>query len=157
IYRYDVSDGKEIVWASERDGWEHLYLYNGVTGALKNQITKGNWVVRAVEKVDEAKRQIYFQASGMYPGKDPYFLHYYRINFDGSGLTPLTDADGDHSVRFSQDMKYYVDTWTRIDLAPISQLRRVEDRKVVMDLERGDISALKSAGWPVPEVFSAMG
>ena len=79
--------GRKSIWMSERDGWNHLYLYDGVTGQVKNQITKGHWVVRGVSEVDEAKRQIWFSASGMYPGKDPYFLHYYRINFDGTGLT----------------------------------------------------------------------
>jgi dipeptidyl aminopeptidase/acylaminoacyl peptidase len=156
-YRYDVSDGREIVWMSERDGWRHLYLYDGATGAAKNQITKGNWVVRGIEKVDEEKRQIWFQASGMYPGKDPYFIHHYRINFDGTGLTALTEADGDHTVVFSPDRKYYVDTWSRVDLAPISELRRTEDRKLLLELEKGDISALLAAGWRAPQVFTALG
>jgi dipeptidyl aminopeptidase/acylaminoacyl peptidase len=93
----------------------------------------------------------------MYPGKDPYFVHYYRINFDGSGLTPLTAADGNHTVRFSPDRKYYVDSWSRIDQPPVSQLRRTEDRAKMMDLESGDITALKAAGWQTPGVFSAMG
>jgi dipeptidyl aminopeptidase/acylaminoacyl peptidase len=155
--RVEIGDGKEIIWGSERDGWEHLYLYDGATGKVKNQITKGNWVVRAIEKVDEEKRQIWFQASGMYPGKDPYFIHYYRINFDGSGLTALTDADGDHNVKFSVDGKYYVDTWSRVDQPTISQLRRTADLKVLMELEHGDASALLAAGWHAPEVFSAMG
>jgi dipeptidyl aminopeptidase/acylaminoacyl peptidase len=156
-YRYDVSDGKEIVWMSERDGWRHLYLYDGMTGKVKNQITKGAWVVRGVDKVDEEKRQIWFQASGMSPGKDPYFLHYYRINFDGTGLTALTEADGDHTVVFSSDRTYYVDTWSRVDLAPISELRRTEDRKLLLELEKGDLSALVAAGWRVPQVFTALG
>ena len=65
-------------WSSERDGWRHLYLYDAATGKVKNQITKGSWAVRAVNKVDEEKRQIWFEASGMYPGKDP--SSYYRIN-----------------------------------------------------------------------------
>ena len=155
--RYDLGDGKEIIWASERDGWCHLYLYDGATGRLKNQITKGNWVVRAVDKVDEEKRQIWFQASGMYPEKDPYFVHNYRINFDGSALTPLTEADGDHSVVFSPDMKYYVDTWSRVDLPTVAELHRTEDRKLLLELERGDIQALLAAGWRAPEVFSAPG
>jgi dipeptidyl aminopeptidase/acylaminoacyl peptidase len=153
----DLDDGKEIIWASERDGWEHLYLYDGVTGKVKNQITKGNWIVRYVDYVDEAKRQIWFRASGMIPGQDPYFTHYYRINFDGTGLTPLTDADGDHTVRYSVDRKFYVDTWSRVDQAPISQLRRSEDRKVLMELEHGDASALIAAGWKAPEVFTSKG
>ncbi|HEY6401061.1 MAG TPA: prolyl oligopeptidase family serine peptidase, partial [Blastocatellia bacterium] len=156
-YRYDVNDGREIIWMSERDGWRHLYLYDGVTGKTPTQITKGDWVVRGVEKVDEEKRQIWFQASGMYPGKDPYFIHYYRINFDGTGLTALTEADGDHTVVFSPDRKYYVDMWSRVDLAPISELRRTEDRKLLLELEKGDTSALAAAGWRVPQVFTALG
>ncbi len=156
-YRYDVNDGREIIWMSERDGWRRLYLYDGATGKLKNQITKGDWVVRGVEKVDEEKRQIWFQASGMYPGKDPYFIHYYRINFDGAGLTALTEADGDHTMVFSPDRKYYVDMWSRVDLAPISELRRTEDRKLLLELEKGDISALLGAGWRAPQVFTALG
>jgi dipeptidyl aminopeptidase/acylaminoacyl peptidase len=155
-YRYDIADGREVVWMSERDGWNHLYLYDGVTGKVKNQITKGEWVVRGVEKVDEEKRQIWFQASGMYPGKDPYFVHYYRINFDGSGLTALTEADANHQVSFSSDMKYYVDTWSRVDQAPISELRGAADRKLIAELERGDIQDLVKAGWRAPEVFTSL-
>ena len=156
-YRHDMKDGAEILWMSERDGWAHLYLYDGVTGRVKNQVTKGKWVVRAVDRVDEDKGQIWFQASGMNPGKDPYFVHYYRINFDGTGLTALTEADGDHSVVFSSDMKYYIDTWSRVDLAPVSELRRAGDSRPLMELERGDISALIAAGWRPPEAFTAMG
>jgi len=155
-YRYDIADGREIVWMSEREGWNHLYLYDGATGKMKNQITKGEWVVRGVEKVDEEKRQIWFQASGMYPGKDPYFVHYYRINFDGSGLTALTEADANHQVSFSPDMKYYVDTWSRVDQAPISELRGAADRKLIAELERGDIQELVKAGWHAPEVFTSL-
>jgi dipeptidyl aminopeptidase/acylaminoacyl peptidase len=156
-YRQDLNDGQEILWMSERDGWAQLYLYDGMTGRVKNQVTKGNWVVRAVEKVDEEKRQVWFQASGMYPGKDPYFVHYYRINFDGTGLTSLTEADADHTVAFSSDMKYYVDTWSRVDLAPMSELRETGVSKPVMELERGDISELLVAGWRPPESFRAVG
>ena len=127
-YRLDMNDGAEIVWMSSRDGWAHLYLYDGLTGRVKNQITKGNWVVRSVVRVDEAARQIYFTAGGVNPKQDPYFAHGYRINFDGTGMMPLTDADGYHTVSFSPDNSYYVDTWSRVDLAPVSQLRRGERR-----------------------------
>jgi dipeptidyl aminopeptidase/acylaminoacyl peptidase len=157
IYRHDVDDGKEIIWASERDGWEHLYLYNGHTGEVENQITKGDWLVRNVNYVDDAKRQIWFEAGGMIPGQDPYFVQYCRINFDGSGLTMLTSANGTHNVSFSPDRKYYVDTWQRVDLAPVAQLRRTEDQKVIMDLDKGDASALLAAGFRFPEVFVAKG
>ena len=156
-FRYDVNDGKEIIWASERDGWEHLYLYDGTTGKVKNQITKGDWLVRDVAWVDEANRQIWFAAGGSIPGQDPYFTQYYRINFDGSGLTHLTDADGMHNIVFSKDHKFYVDTWQRVDLAPVAQLRRSDDQKVVLDLDKGDTTALLAAGFRPPEVFVAKG
>ena len=156
-YRQDIADGKEIVWASERDGWNHLYLYDGATAKVKNQITRGQWVVRGVEFVDEAKRQIFFRASGMYPGKDPYFTHTYRINFDGTGLLPLTDADGSHTLTFSRDRQYYVDTWSRVDLPPQSVLKRTSDATVVLELEKGDASALLATGWRMPEPFMAKG
>ncbi len=156
-YRFDVNDGAEVIWMSERDGWNHLYLYDGKTGQVKNQITKGNWPVRNVIKVDEDARQIWFSASGMYPGKDPYFVHYYRVNFDGSNLTTLTEADANHVVNFSTDMAYYVDTYSRVDMPPTSELRRGTDGSLVTKLESADITELKKAGWKPPEVFTAMG
>ena len=157
-YRHDVQDGREIIWMSERDGWNHLYLYDGVTGNVKNQITKGPWVVRGVSSVDDEKRQIYFSASGMYAGRDPYFVHYYRINFDGTGLTPLTVADANHTVSFSFDMSRYVDHYSRVDMAPVLEVRRVSDASAGGDpIERGDLAALTKGGWRPPEVFTASG
>jgi dipeptidyl aminopeptidase/acylaminoacyl peptidase len=156
-YRSDIADGKSIVWMSERDGWNHLYLYDGLTGQVKNQITKGDWVVRGVVKVDEAAQQIWFSAGGREPGLDPYFAHYYRINFDGTGLTKLTEAPANHVAAFSTDMQYFVDTWSRVDLAPVSELRRASDGGLVMALEKGDVTALTAAGWRAPEVFTAPG
>ena len=85
------------------------------------------------------------------------FFKEFVINFDGTGLTPYTEADGDHTVRFSPDFKYYVDTWSRVDLAPVSELRRTEDKKLIMELERGDLVPLAAAGWRAPEPFTAAG
>ncbi len=176
-FRYDIADGKEIIWMSERDGWNHLYLYDGITGKVKNQITRGEWVVRGVERVDEAARQIWFRASGMIPGKDPYLIHYYRVNFDGTGLVPLTQGDGNHSIVFSRgprdglgggtrggggmassfsaDGAFYVDLYSRVDLPPVMELRRTSDRKLVMEVERADMQDLIKSGWVGPEVFVA--
>ena len=154
-YRHDIQDGKEIIWMSERDGWNHLYLYDGATGTVKKQITKGQWVVRGVDKVDEDKRRIYFRASGMYPGKDPYFIHYYRIDFDGTNFKTLTEGDGSHSLDYSPDMDYYLDTWSRVDQPPVTELRCTSDMEVVMQVEKADIRELIEAGWQAPEVFVA--
>jgi len=156
-YRYDIADGKEIIWMSERDGWNHLYLYDGKTGKVKNQITKGPWVVRGVDWVDTTARQIWFTASGMYAGKDPYFVNAYRINFDGSGLTTLTDGDANHAVAYSPDHRYFTDLSSRVDLPPVLQLRRASDGKVLADLEHANDTALRATGWRPPEVFVAKG
>jgi len=156
-FRFDIADGKEVIWMSERDGWNHLYLLDGETGAVKNQITRGDWVVRGVAKVDADQRQIWFSAGGMRPNVDPYFADYYRINFDGTGLTRLTEADANHLAAFSPDMKYYVDTYSRVDLAPVMELHRVSDNARIAEVQHADSAALLAAGWKPPEVFSAVG
>jgi dipeptidyl aminopeptidase/acylaminoacyl peptidase len=156
-YRHDVDDGKEVIWMSERDGWNHLYLVDGATGAVKNQITKGDWVVRGVQRVDDEKRQIYFSACGMYPGKDPYFAYYYRINFDGSGLTRLTPEEGNHQGSYSHDGQFFVDDYSTLDTPPTLVLRRASDNTVAATIEKGDITELVKAGWKAPEVFVAPG
>ncbi len=148
---------REAVWMSERDGWNHLYLYDTATGRVKNQITKGNWVVHSVDRIDEVKRQIWFRAGGIRPGQDPYYVHYCRINFDGSGLTILTVGDGTHHVSYSPDGKYLVDTYSRVDLPPVTELRRVSDGSKVIEVERGDDTALLATGWKAPERFVAKG
>jgi dipeptidyl aminopeptidase/acylaminoacyl peptidase len=157
VWRSDVNDGQEILWMSERDGWSHLYLFDGVTGQLKNQITKGNWAVHTVDRVDEANRQIYFYANGMDAGKDPYLLQYFRVNFDGTGLTRFTTADGMHGVVFSPDRQFYVDTYSRVDLPAVSELHKASDQSLVMTLEKADITDLLATGWKPPEVFTAKG
>ena len=154
---YYTEGNKEIIYACERDGWKHLYLIDAVSGGIKNQITKGQWVVRGVERVDEQKRQIWFRAGGFYPDQDPYFIHYFRVNFDGTGLVALTEGNGSHTIQYSPDEKYLIDTYSRVDIAPVHELRRVDDGKLHCKLEEADISQLKAKGWESPEVFVAKG
>lgn len=156
-YRFDLGDGRETVWMSERDGWNHLYLYDGATGAVKNQITRGEWVVREADGVDEARRRVWFQASGRTAGEDPYFLYPCAANLDGSGFTTLAAEPANHRVAYSSDLKFLIDTYSRVDLPPVCVLRRASDGKVLMEVERADITALVKAGWRAPEVFTAKG
>jgi dipeptidyl aminopeptidase/acylaminoacyl peptidase len=156
LYRR-LDDTREILWMSERDGYNHLYLYDAETGAVKNQVTHGEWVVRSVEWVDEKQRQIWFFAGGVRPGQDPYYLHLCRVGFDGTGLTVLTGGDGTHMVDFSPDRRFFVDTWSRVDQPPVAELRRASDGTLVRELERADAHRLLEAGWTVPERFVAKG
>ena len=156
-FSHYLDDTNEIVWMSERDGWNHLYLYDAGKGSIKNQITKGSWVVRRVESVDEEKRQIWFEAGGIQPEQDPYYIHLCRINFDGSGLVVLTEGDGTHEITFSPVRRFFLDRWSRVDLPPVTELRRARDGKLICELERADWDALLATGWRAPERFVAKG
>ena len=142
----------EVVWMSERDGWNHLWLFDAANGQVKNQITRGEWVVRAVDRVDDEARQIWFQAGGIRAGQNPYFIHHCRVNFDGTGLVVLTEGDGTHRIDWSPDRRYFIDTWSRIDLANVSEVRDA-DGKLICELERADAGA----DWKPPERFTAKG
>ncbi len=148
----------EIVHLSERDGWRHLYLIDVDSDDTKRkQITKGEFVVRFVDKIDEENRQIWFRATGRNAGQDPYLMHYYRVNFDGSGFTALTEGNGYHEIQYSPDRQFIIDKYDRIDMAPVHELRRVSDGSLVCQLETSDISELEATGWKPPEVFTAKG
>jgi len=152
-----MNKSEEIMYLSEKDGWRHLYLIDVRTGKITNPITTGKFVVRYVDRIDEDKRQVWFRASGRNPNQDPYLMHYYRVNFDGSGFTPLTQGNGWHKIVYSPDRKFIIDSYSRVDLPPVHELRRVSDGKIVCKLERADVSELKAEGWKAPEVFKAKG
>jgi dipeptidyl-peptidase 4 len=144
----------EAIWMSEGSGYNHLYLVNLKTGHTK-PITQGPWMIRSVEKVDTEKRQLIIRAMGKNLGEDPYHMHFARVGFDGAGFTALTDGDGTHSIAWSPDGETYLDTYSRVDLAPVTELRRTRDGKKLVVLESGDDSVLRSTGWQVPERFTA--
>lgn len=157
IFRHFLADGKRIIWSSERDNYNHLYMYDRATARPTHQITKGEWYVREVQYVDEENQQIYFSANGMNKDEDPYLIHYYRIGFDGKGLTALTPEEGMHKAWYSSDYKYLVDVYSKVDQAPVAVVRSAADGKIVMPLEKADIAQLTVNGWKAPEVFTAKG
>lgn len=147
---------KGVIWLSEQDGWAHLYHYH-LDGSLKGQITQGNWRVQNVQYVDEAKQQIWFSASGMNPDQDPYYEHYYRVNFDGTGLVALTHENAHHELYLSPDKEHYILLYSRVDLPNVAQLRRSHDDRLVRELARGDITQLRAAGFRPPQPFVSKG
>ena len=146
----------QLVRTSEKDGWRHIYLVDLVSGK-EQAVTKGEWVVRGVDSIDAAKKEIWFTASGMNAGEDPYNIHYYRIGFDGKNLVSLTPAKGNHLVVFSKDKSFYTDTYSEVNIAPKTILGRTSDAKQLMQLEEADISLYKKTGVKPPEVFVAKG
>ncbi|EMT65086.1 Prolyl tripeptidyl peptidase [Fusarium odoratissimum] len=152
-----LRDSDELIWASERDGYNHLYLIDLITGSVKNQITKGSWMVNFVESVDKDHRRIWVRGYGLKDGEDPYHAHLARVNFDGSDFKVLTDGDGTHSWSFSPDKRYLIDTWSRVDCPPTTVLRESESGEEIMTLEKADSKELEDKGWSSPERFASPG
>ena len=157
MWRQFIHEGKQLLWASERDNWNHLYLYDVEKGKVIRQVTKGAWCLREVQRVDEEKGVIYFSASGVNPQEDPYLIHYYKIGLDGKNMVALTPEEGNHSATYSYDYRYLVDTYSKVDQAPITVLRDATTGKLIQTLEQADITKLKQHGWVAPEVFVAKG
>ena len=168
---------EEVVWFSQRDGWNHLYLVDGHTGRIKAKLGEGNWSVQNIIRLDERKRVIYFSAAGREPNQDPYFRHLYSVRLDGRGLTLLTPEAADHVFTpvtnpaigtelealgfhsatpqpFSPSGRYFIDTWSTVSAAPVSVVRTA-DGHTVMRLVKADVSGLLKTGWSTPEAFQA--
>lgn len=155
----EANPDQGALWLSERDGWAHLYLYDQ-NGELVRQVTQGDWRVADVQHVDEANQWIWFSARGMEPELDPYFIHYYRIQFDGQGLVKLSSQPADYEVAYAPDMKHFVSTYSRVDLPNYTELYSIDDDgkiSLVRTLSQGNQDALLAAGFKAPEPFVAKG
>ncbi len=146
-----VNNGQELIHWSERDGWAHFYLYDG-DGNLKKQLTSGPYHCENIASIDEKNRVLYFTANGREEGEDPYYLHLYRVNFDGTGLKLLNKDNFNHSVSSNDSSRYFIDTFSRVDTTPVSILRDNSGNKIA-DLETADLSLLFGAGFKYPEPF----
>jgi Tol biopolymer transport system component/dienelactone hydrolase len=153
-WRY-LAKTNEIIWFSERDNWGHLYLYDALTGKVKNQITKGDWAVTELLKVDEKNRLIYFLADGQEPS-NPYFTQLYKVDFNGKGLTLLSPGEGNHQITLSPGENYFMDSYSKADVPPVTVLRDLNG-KLISTLEKTDISRLQASGWkaPIPVTLKA--
>lgn len=143
----------EVVWPSERDGWRHLYLLDEASGQIKRQLTAGPWVVRELIDIDPAGRLVYFTASGREAQHDPYLRQLYRVSLDGGAPEQLTEAEADHKIHLAPDRTCFVATASRVDLAPVSELRAADGR-LIAELERADLTDFFGQGFTLPERFT---
>ncbi len=146
-----VNAGKELIHWSERDGWGHFYLYDEA-GKLKTQLTSGPFHCEEILGIDEKKRVLYFSANNREPNEDPYYLHIYRVNLDGTGLRLLNAGDADHAMSLNDNQLFFVDTYSKINTVPKSVLYNTEGKKL-LDLETTDVSSLLAAGYKFPQTF----
>ena len=148
-WRY-LPKSSEVIWFSERDDWGQLYLHDLKTGREKLQITHGDGNVAQLLSVDEANRWLYFVGVGKEPGRDPYFRHLYRVGMDGKNQILLTPEDADHEIAVAPSGKYFVDVYSRPDVPPIAVVRDMAG-KIIMELEKADVSRLVATGWKPPQ------
>jgi dipeptidyl-peptidase 4 len=146
-----LSNHREALWYSQRDGWGHLYLYDLKSGRLLGQVTSGRWAVQSVLHVDEQKRVVYFIAAGLVE-KDVYRRQVCRVGLDGKGFTRLSNDDLDHIVTMPESAAYYIDSASAVETPPVISVRGWDGRQLV-ELERADVSRLLATGWTMPERF----
>ena len=149
--------GDQLLWASERTGWNHLYRYDVKTGQVVNAVTSGNWNVRRIERVDSDSGVIWFYAVGIVADQDPYHEHFCRVNLDGTELKVLTEGDGTHEVEFSPDRTFFLDRFSRVDMAAVTEYRSAEDGRLITELEVGDASEIVKSRGSLPIRFTAKG
>ncbi len=148
----EIGSGDLISWFSSRSGWSHLYLIDIASGEDRSQLTSGPWNVREVLRIDEPGRWIYFTACGREPGRDPYYRHLYRCDFDGSRIELLTPEDAEHEITFSPSGSIFLDSFSRVDQPQTTMLRQADGR-LIAQLEQADVTRLLERGWRYPERF----
>ncbi|HEX2082052.1 MAG TPA: DPP IV N-terminal domain-containing protein, partial [Xanthomonadaceae bacterium] len=151
-WRY-LPESNEFIWFSEKSDWGHLYLHDLATGRLKRRITQGDWNVTQIAHLDPASRTLWFRGVGREPGRDPYYVHYYKVGLDGGDVQLLTPEDANHVITPSEDGRYFVDVYSTAATAPVAVLRDADGMQVA-ELARADFARLKASGWVPPELFT---
>jgi dipeptidyl-peptidase-4 len=164
-----LGDLDQVIWWSQRDGWGHLYRYDGQSGELLNQITEGEWLVRDLLSVNEAEGTVYFSGAGKEAG-NPYYRYLYRIGLDGDNLQLLSPESADHLLTGPGDYiltidqaqpytvvspsgDYAVYNYSRVDQPGRAVIRNTRDASLVTEFEQADASVLFALGWQPPEEF----
>ncbi len=158
LHRFPAAKGgsEDVLWMTERSGWNHLILVDSGTGKVKGEVTSGEYVVRSVVSVDDASRTAILKVMGIYPDQDPYHVHYAKVSVDSGEMTMLTRGDGTHTLEFAPGGSAFIDRWSRVDQAPVAELGFVGGNDS-LELSRGDTARLEKAGWRAPERFHAKG
>lgn len=151
-WRY-LPESNEFLWFSQKSNWGHLYLHDLTTGKQKRQLTRGDWNVTSILHLDPVRRVLWVTGVGREAGRDPYFVHLYKLGLDGGDVQLLTPEDANHSLTASADGKYILDIYSTIATAPVAVVRDADGRQVA-ELARADLSRLKAAGWVPPESFT---
>ncbi|WKK59615.1 DPP IV N-terminal domain-containing protein [Sphingobacterium sp. BN32] len=148
---YIVNNGKQFIHWSQRDGWGHFYLYD-ISGKLIHQITKGDFHCDELTAYQEGTGNLLFKANGKEKDSDPYYTYFYSVNKNGGRISLLTPGDFDHQVAASESGNYFVDNFSRVNTAPLSNLYN-SNGQLIMKLEESDLSQLFAAGYKFPEPF----
>jgi dipeptidyl-peptidase-4 len=147
-----LPDGKRFLWMSERDSWNHLYLYR-LDGSFIRHLTEGTFPVDRVIAVDEKTGWVYFTAHA--DRQRPYDTHLYRVNLEGKNFTRLTETTGQHDIQFAPSKEFFLDTHSSVTRPPVVELRRA-DGKLLRTLAAANTQytdALNELQLRLPEEF----
>lgn len=152
-----LDETDEAIWMSERSGWNHLYLIRQSTGEVIRPLTSGDYVVREVVDFDAKNRTLLVAVGGFYPEQDPYQVHLLRVSLDGAPPLPLTESDGNHTWEISPSGKHLVARYSRVDLAPVTEIRSLITGQLICVVERADATELNRIVGHPPRRFVAKG
>ncbi|HFQ92585.1 MAG TPA: S9 family peptidase, partial [Anaerolineae bacterium] len=143
-----LKDGR-FLWASERTGFMHLYLYDG-DGELVRPLTEGDWLVDEIVGLDEKAGMVYFTAT--HP--DPKERHLYAVSLEGGEIRPLTPEPGMHTTVINRQKTQFLDTWHNVNRPPTITLRSLKDRAILQTIFAADDPRVAELALPAPELVT---